>query len=362
MTCAALADCHPNVLFARICDQRDALEHLEWRFRSRRIFWCGSTARYVQTHPVRRTRLCTALRSRYKRLQAWAAGIIPVSRLPHDHLPLSFTTSYTRQMTGLDPQRDTILSVACFVTDHLLVPLDQTGFEAIIHHDSLTLGNMNDWCINTHTASGLVDQCINSAVTAEDAASNLLAYIKSHVTNKGTALLAGNSVHADKMFLMQLPWNQVLHWLHYRILDVSAIKEGVRRWCEDEVLQGVPRKALKHTAREDILESIEEARYYQRLFGQMRIPSTLGSDSSQDSAQPSTTGVDGYGNSLPVGAKRQNSGTKRSATEAGLHSPVNSNGSITSMIPNPNLGSNGDQSGSPKPFQSDDEGFRTDVP
>lgn len=240
-------------------------------------------------------------------------------------------------MTGLDPQKDTILSVACFVTDAFLDPLDHTGFEAIIHHDSHTLANMNDWCIKTHTASGLVDQCIKSASTAEDAASDLLAYIKSHVSDKGTALLAGNSVHADKTFLMQPPWNQILDWLHYRILDISAIKEGVRRWCEDEVLDGVPRKALKHTAREDILESIEEARYYQRLFSQIRIASTVGSDSSQDDAQQLPDEVDAYGNSLPFSAKRQNSGIKRSATEAGLHSP-------------PNL------------LQSDDEGFRTDIP
>ena len=268
-------------------------------------------------------------------------------------------------MTGLDPVKDTVLSVACFVTDALLDPLDHTGFEAFIHHDSQTLANMNEWCINTHTASGLVDQCIKSNTTAEDAASRLLAYVKSHVPDKGIALLAGNSVHADKMFLMRSPWNEVLDWLHYRILDVSAIKEGVRRWCGSDVLQNVPRKALKHTATEDILESIEEARYYQTLFSQMRgpsEPSALDPTSSKDGAPPLSSETDRYGNSIPVNAKTQNSGIKRSATEAGLQSPLAINSSATRSVSSPFHGTNGDQDGAISNQHVDDQGFRTDIP
>lgn len=224
-------------------------------------------------------------------------------------------------MTGLDPTKDSILSIACLVTNADLQLLDEDGFEAIIHHDHETLDAMDEWCIKTHTASGLVDQCLKSKTTAQEAASNLLAYVQSLVSDKGKALLAGNSVHADKMFLMAPPWSQVLGWLHYRILDVSAIKEAVRRWSGDDVLQGVPRKALNHTAREDILESLEEARYYQRFFIQMRNPAT-----TEPSSSLSPPGIvasreerDEYGNSMQPNNDDENNGTKRKATEAGIH-------------------------------------------
>lgn len=73
-------------------------------------------------------------------------------------------------------------------------------------------------------------------------------------------------MHADKAFLARDPWAPVVEWLHYRILDVSAIKEGVRRWCREGVLGAAPVKKGLHTAREDVRESIEEGRYYMRLF------------------------------------------------------------------------------------------------
>ena len=71
------------------------------------------------------------------------------------------------------------------------------------------------------------------------------------------------------MFLVKEPWSGVVEYLHYRILDVSAIKEGVRRWCSEGVLERVPRKKYAHTAREDVLESLEEARFYMGLFRRM---------------------------------------------------------------------------------------------
>ena len=81
------------------------------------------------------------------------------------------------------------------------------------------------------------------------------------------ALLAGNSVHADRAFLSRDPYKAVLDYLHYRILDVSSFKEGVRRWGDGELLSDVPDKKLVHLAREDVLESIEEMRFYrERLF------------------------------------------------------------------------------------------------
>ena len=125
---------------------------------------------------------------------------------------------------------------------------------------------MNEWCITQHGASGLTQQCLESTTTADAAAEGLLQYIQRYVGEKGVALLAGNSIHADKMFLMREPWEEVLGWLHYRLFDVSAVKEMVRRWCAEEVLARAPVKKGCHTSREDVLESLEEARFYMRLL------------------------------------------------------------------------------------------------
>ncbi|OJD16337.1 phosphoglucomutase [Blastomyces percursus] len=167
-------------------------------------------------------------------------------------------------MTGLDPRTDKILQICCFITDADLNLLDHTGFEAIIHHPKSVLDNMNDWCIDTHGRSGLTAAVAASKTTPTAAAEGLLAYIMKHVPQKRTGLLAGNSVHADKAFLACEPYAMVLEWLHYRLLDVSSVKEAVRRWGDEEVLRNAPKKEFLHLAREDILESIEEMRYYRR--------------------------------------------------------------------------------------------------
>ena len=174
-------------------------------------------------------------------------------------------------MTGLNPKSDSILSIACFVTDAKLNLLESNGFEAIVGHPQSRLNQMDDWCTRTHGASGLSKAVVESETTAEEAARALVAYIESLLPEKRKALLAGNSVHADKMFLVEKPWAEVLGHLHYRILDVSAIKEGVRRWCGDEVLENFPKdlKKGKHEAKADVFESIEEARYYMGLFNRM---------------------------------------------------------------------------------------------
>lgn len=166
------------------------------------------------------------------------------------------------QMTGLDAEKDTILEIACFVTDADLNLLDTKGFEVVIHHSAEALGSMGEWCQEHHGASGLTQRCIDSIVTPEDAAEGLLMYIQRYVQQPRKALLAGNSVHADKMFLVKAPYDRVLNHLHYRILDVSAIKEAARRWATEDVLKNVPRKRGLHEAKADVLESIEEARYY----------------------------------------------------------------------------------------------------
>ncbi|EEQ27908.1 Phosphatidylinositol 3,4,5-trisphosphate-dependent Rac exchanger 2 protein [Microsporum canis] len=171
------------------------------------------------------------------------------------------------EMTGLDPANDKILQICCFITDAQLNLLEPAGFEAVVHQPQDVLDRMNAWCIDTHGRSGLTAASLSSTTTAEEAASDLLAYIKRYVPKQRTALLAGNSVHADRAFLAQQPYAKALGWLHYRILDVSSVKEAVRRWSSDEVLRDAPAKKGVHLARDDILESIEEMKYYrQKLF------------------------------------------------------------------------------------------------
>lgn len=165
-------------------------------------------------------------------------------------------------MTGLDPEKETIMSVSCFVTDAQLKVLDGKGWDSIIHHDKATLDRMDEWCTGTHGNSGLTAACIESATTHEQAADGLLDYIRRFVIQPHRGLLAGNSVHCDKAFLSKAPYNRVMEYLSYRILDVSSLKEAAKRWSPEEVLLGVPSKKLLHQAREDVLESIEEARYY----------------------------------------------------------------------------------------------------
>ncbi|KAI8936999.1 hypothetical protein NX059_006223 [Plenodomus lindquistii] len=158
------------------------------------------------------------------------------------------------------------MSLAVFVTDADLNLLDEEGYEAIIHHSKEQLDRMGEWCVSHHGQSGLTQACIDSTTTAEEAAKGLLAYIKKYVPERRTGLLSGNSVHADKSFLVLPPYKIVTDHLHYRILDVSSIKEAARRWAPKDVLKKIPRKQMLHEARADILESIEEARYYREVF------------------------------------------------------------------------------------------------
>ena len=170
-------------------------------------------------------------------------------------------------MTGLNPDNDQIMSIACYVTDHELNLLDDDGLELIIHHEQEVLDSMNDWCKKTHGASGLSGKCLQSPTTPEQAADQLLEYIQKHIDGPRKAMLAGNTVHADKAFLRKAPYDRAVLYLHHRILDVSTIKEAARRWSSEGIVKNSPKKKELHDARQDILESIEEARYYrQHIF------------------------------------------------------------------------------------------------
>ncbi|KAF2019736.1 oligoribonuclease-like protein [Aaosphaeria arxii CBS 175.79] len=170
------------------------------------------------------------------------------------------------EMTGLDYDNDTIMSFACFVTDDQLNLLDERGFEAIVHHSKEQLDRMGEWCTKQHGKTGLTQACLDSTTSPQEAAQGLLEYVQKYVPKARTALLAGNSVHVDKEFLIKPPYKEVIDHLHYRILDVSSIKEAARRWAPPDVLKKAPKKKMLHEAREDILESIKEAQYYRDAF------------------------------------------------------------------------------------------------
>ncbi|KAF2224679.1 ribonuclease H-like domain-containing protein [Elsinoe ampelina] len=177
------------------------------------------------------------------------------------------------EMTGLNTSSDTIMSLACFVTDHELNLLDEDGYEAVITHSQEEMDAMGEWCTKHHGSSGLTAQCLDPerSISAEDAATRLLEYIQRFVPERRRAILAGNTVHADRSFLVLEPYTKVIKYLHHRLLDVSAIKEAARRWAPDDLLAGSPQKAGKHEARADILESIAEARYYKEKFFQRNV-------------------------------------------------------------------------------------------
>ncbi|KAL2891661.1 hypothetical protein HOO65_011019 [Ceratocystis lukuohia] len=144
--------------------------------------------------------------------------------------------------------------------------VDPIGFGAVVHVPTERLTEMDDWCTNTHTTTGLWSQVVGSTTTAEEAAAGLLEYIQKWVPEPNTALLAGNSVHADRAFLRKGPWAPVVEHLNYRIMDISTIKEAALRWSPPEVSQNAPQKVGLHRAKEDILDSIREAKYYKDVI------------------------------------------------------------------------------------------------
>jgi oligoribonuclease len=168
-------------------------------------------------------------------------------------------------MTGLSPTKDHILQICCFVTDSQLTLLSPTPYEAAIHVSDPVLSAMDNWCQRTHAETGLTSRVRVSETSIDRAADELLTYIKALVPAPRTGILAGNSVHVDRSFL-ERGCPEVVKHLNYRILDVSTVKEAVRMWCSEEVWGGVPRKEERHEAKMDILESIEEMRYYKKTL------------------------------------------------------------------------------------------------
>jgi oligoribonuclease len=174
-------------------------------------------------------------------------------------------------MTGIDPEKYVILEIATIVTDENLELLAE-GPDIAISHPQKILGAMDEWSKIQHQASGLVDRAKASVHNCEKAEEKTLEFLRMHC-KKGESPLCGNSVWQDRRFLVKyMP--TLNEFLHYRNIDVSSIKELVKRWYPS-----LPpfRKQKDHLAAMDIRESIKELKYYrEKVF--VPIPAPLASD------------------------------------------------------------------------------------
>ena len=168
------------------------------------------------------------------------------------------------EMTGLDPDNDRIIEVAVVVTDmHLNVLAEGPVFA--IHQPDSVLDKMDAWNKGTHGRSGLIDRVKASTVTELDAEQALLAFLKNFVP-AGKSPMCGNTICQDRRFMVRsMP--KLEAFFHYRNLDVSTLKELCKRW-KPAVATGF-KKHQKHTALADIIESVEELRYYREHFIQL---------------------------------------------------------------------------------------------
>lgn len=160
------------------------------------------------------------------------------------------------EMSGLDPDKCAILEIACIVTDGNLVEQGE-GLDLVIHQPDAVLDAMDDWCTRHHGQSGLTAAVKASPISLREAEFRTIEYLRK-LTHKGQSPLCGSSVSHDRRFIDKyMP--ELSAWLHYRTVDVSTIKELVKRWHGDITL---PSKKNSHRALDDIRESIEELRFY----------------------------------------------------------------------------------------------------
>ena len=165
------------------------------------------------------------------------------------------------EMTGLDLGRDVLVEVATLVTDADLNLVGE-GVDVVIHAEERVLGGMVDIVRDMHEKSGLTDAVRASTVSLADAEDMVMSYVSTYVKEPRTAPLCGNSIATDRSFLARdMP--RFDSYLHYRMIDVSSIKELCRRWFPRAYF-GQPAKGLAHRALADIQESIRELDYYRR--------------------------------------------------------------------------------------------------
>jgi oligoribonuclease len=167
------------------------------------------------------------------------------------------------EMTGLDLGKDALIEVAALVTDPNLQVLGE-GVDVVIHADDEALANMPDVVRDMHAKSGLTEEVRASKVTLAEAEDLVMDYITQFVPDPRSAPLCGNSIATDRGFLAR-DMHRLDSHLHYRMIDVSSIKELSRRWFPRTYF-GQPAKGLSHRALADIKESIRELEYYRRTI------------------------------------------------------------------------------------------------
>ncbi|RJQ68793.1 oligoribonuclease [Pseudonocardiaceae bacterium YIM PH 21723] len=167
------------------------------------------------------------------------------------------------EMTGLELSKDALIEIAALVTDADLNILDE-GLDIVIHADDAALAGMPDVVRDMHARSGLTEEVRKSTVTLAEAEERVLEYIRRFVPEPRVAPLCGNSIPTDRGFIARdMP--ALDNHLHYRMVDVSSIKELCRRWYP-KVYYGQPGKGLAHRALADIKESVLELEYYRKTL------------------------------------------------------------------------------------------------
>ena len=166
------------------------------------------------------------------------------------------------EMTGLEPERHVIVEIATLVTDDEL-EIVATGPDLVVFQPPEAMAQMDDFVRDMHTKSGLLPKIAASTISLADATAQTLEFVKEHVPDPRTVPLCGNSIGTDRRFLAKYMPELEDH-LHYRSVDVSTIKELARRWYPG-VLTGRPDKVGRHRALDDIVESVEELRYYREV-------------------------------------------------------------------------------------------------
>lgn len=169
------------------------------------------------------------------------------------------------EMTGLDVERHVIVEIATLVTDDELNIIAE-GPDLVIYQPDESLVEMDDFVTNMHTSSGLLELMKASTVTIEDALNQTLEFIKLHSPESGKIPLCGNSIRTDRTFLAKyMP--EIDNWLHYRCVDVSTVKELVKRWNPGLEHARPKSEGVTHRAMDDIRDSVAELKFYrERVF------------------------------------------------------------------------------------------------
>ena len=189
------------------------------------------------------------------------------------------------EMTGLEPSRDVIVEIATLITDDDLEIVAE-GPDLVIHQSEEILATMDPVVVDMHTRSGLLDAIRSSTVTLADAGAATLEFLTEHLPAARSVPLAGSSIGTDRRFLARyLP--EIENFLHYRSVDVSSVKELVKRWYPD-IDSARPRTGGQHRALDDIKASVAELRYYRDRVFLPRGDLGVSTDSPEVPSEPAT--------------------------------------------------------------------------